>query len=132
MNDVIALVFTILLCVMIVKWVSTSEAPTRPPPQQIKKKDNINYKQIDVIYKLKNKINRIENLILDIRTSDPDTLYRSVSIDIPDGSGEYSFLIDGENDVSTHLIQLLETEKEKLLEELDKEIEKLYTPPDEE
>lgn len=95
-------------------------------PQQISK---ASYSEIsDKISKLnryREDIDELSEMIADILSCSPGEVMKSVTIRIPDSDREFDFLIDGEDTASDLLLDLLESERERLNTSLRQEIRRI-------
>ena len=81
--------------------------------------------KITTLNQMKNSIDTVNDMIADVMSCAPGEVHKAVIIRIPDTSREYSFLIDGEDNVSERLIDIFEGERDKLSSSLRKEIRKI-------
>ncbi len=81
--------------------------------------------KITTLNQMKNSIDTVNDMIADIMSCAPGEVQKAVIIKIPESGREYSFLIDGEDNVSERLIDIFEGERDKLSSSLRKEIRKI-------
>ena len=81
--------------------------------------------QINELNRCKDGIDEISNMIADIIACSPDKLHRTVIVNIPESGREYHFLVNGEDQASEMLLDLLETERDNLNASLRSRIRKI-------
>lgn len=89
---------------------------------------NVSYNDLEVIENLnemKWKIERLNDMMLDCQTCDPEHLHKTVRIIIADNQHEYDFTATGTNFVSNCVEQMIKMEREKLNSSLRSEIRKI-------
>lgn len=82
-------------------------------------------KKIDELNRCKDGIDQISDMIADIIACSPDKLHRTVIVNIPESGREYHFLVNGEDQASEMLLDLLETERDNLNASLRSRIRKI-------
>ena len=70
-------------------------------------------------------IDELSEMIADIMSCSPGKVMKGITIRVPEADHEYDFLIDGEDETSNLLLDLLENERERLNTSLRQEIRKI-------
>lgn len=81
--------------------------------------------QINELNRCKDGIDEISDMIADIIACSPDKLHRTVIVNIPESGREYHFLVNGEDQASELLLDLLESERDNLNTSLRSRIRKI-------
>ena len=81
--------------------------------------------QITRLNRYKEDIDELSEMIADIMSCSPGKVMKGITIRVPESDHEYDFLIDGEDDTSNLLLDLLENERERLNTSLRQEIRKI-------
>lgn len=81
--------------------------------------------QINELNRCKDGIDEISDMIADIIACSPDKLHRTVIVNIPESGREYHFLVNGEDQASELLLELLESERDNLNTSLRSRIRKI-------
>ena len=81
--------------------------------------------QINELNRCKDGIDEISDMIADIIACSPDKLHRTVIVNIPESGREYHFLVNGEDQASELLLELLESERDNLNTSLRSQIRKI-------
>ena len=81
--------------------------------------------QITRLNRYKEDIDELSELIADIMSCSPGKVMKGITIRVPESDHEYDFLIDGEDETSNLLLDLLENERERLNTSLRQEIRKI-------
>lgn len=109
-------------------WVG-SKLGRREPEEKTQPISKSSYSEIsDQITRLnryKEDIDELSEMIADIMSCSPGKVMKGVTIRIPESDHEFDFLIDGEDDSSNLLLDLLENERERLNTSLRQEIRKI-------
>lgn len=109
-------------------WVGSRLGKREPEvkPQQISR---ASYSEIsDKITRLnryREDIDELTEMIADIMSCEPGTVMKTITIRIPDSDREFDLLIDGEDTASDLLLDILESERERLNTSLRQEIRKI-------
>lgn len=95
-------------------------------PQQISKASYSEISdQITRLNRYKEDIDELSEMIADIMSCNPGKVMKGITIRVPESDHEYDFLIDGEDETSNLLLDLLEDERERLNTSLRQEIRKI-------
>ena len=109
-------------------WVG-SRLGKREPEEKTQPISKSSYSEIsDQIARLnryKEDIDELSEMIADIMSCSPGKVMKGVTIRVPESDHEYDFLIDGEDETSNLLLDLLENERERLNTSLRQEIRKI-------
>jgi hypothetical protein len=81
--------------------------------------------QITRLNRYKEDIDELSEMIADIMSCSPGKVMKGITIRVPEADHEYDFLIDGEDETSNLLLDLLENERERLNTSLRQEIRKI-------
>ena len=81
--------------------------------------------QINELNRCKDGIDEISDMIADIIACSPDKLHRTVIVNIPENGREYHFLVNGEDQASELLLELLESERDNLNTSLRSQIRRI-------
>ncbi len=81
--------------------------------------------QITRLNRYKEDIDELSEMIADIMSCSPGKVMKGITIRVPEAEHEYDFLIDGEDETSNLLLDLLENERERLNTSLRQEIRKI-------
>lgn len=81
--------------------------------------------QITRLNRYKEDIDELSEMIADIMSCSPGKVMKGITIRVPEADHEYDFLIDGEDETSNLLLNLLENERERLNTSLRQEIRKI-------
>lgn len=81
--------------------------------------------QITRLNRYKEDIDELSEMIADIMSCGPGKVMKGITIRVPEADHEYDFLIDGEDETSNLLLDLLENERERLNTSLRQEIRKI-------
>jgi len=81
--------------------------------------------QITRLNRYKEDIDELSEMIADIMSCSPGKVMKGITIRVPEADHEYVFLIDGEDETSNLLLDLLENERERLNTSLRQEIRKI-------
>ncbi len=81
--------------------------------------------QITRLNRYKEDIDELSEMIADIMSCSPGKVMKGITIRVPESNHEYDFLIDGEDETSNLLLDLLENERERLNTSLRQEIRKI-------
>lgn len=81
--------------------------------------------QITRLNRYKEDIDELSEMIADIMSCSPGKVMKGITIRVPEADHEYDFLIDGEDETSNMLLDLLENERERLNTSLRQEIRKI-------
>lgn len=81
--------------------------------------------QITRLNRYKEDIDELSEMIADIMSCSPGKVMKGITIRVPESDHEYDFLIDGEDEMSNLLLDLLENERERLNTSLRQEIRKI-------
>lgn len=81
--------------------------------------------QINELNRCKDGIDEISDMIADIIACSPDKLHRTVIVNIPESDREYHFLVNGEDQASELLLELLESERDNLNTSLRSQIRRI-------
>ena len=81
--------------------------------------------QITRLNRYKEDIDELSGMIADIMSCSPGKVMKGITIRVPESDHEYDFLIDGEDETSNLLLDLLENERERLNTSLRQEIRKI-------
>lgn len=81
--------------------------------------------QISRLNRYKEDIDELSEMIADIMSCSPGKVMKGITIRVPEADHEYDFLIDGEDETSNLLLDLLENERERLNTSLRQEIRKI-------
>lgn len=81
--------------------------------------------QITRLNRYKEDIDELSEMIADIMSCSPGKVMKGITIRVPEADREYDFLIDGEDETSNLLLDLLENERERLNTSLRQEIRKI-------
>lgn len=81
--------------------------------------------QITRLNRYKEDIDELSDMIADIMSCSPGKVMKGITIRVPEADHEYDFLIDGEDETSNLLLDLLENERERLNTSLRQEIRKI-------
>lgn len=81
--------------------------------------------QITRLNRYKEDIDELSEMIADIMSCSPGKVMKGITIRVPESDHEYDFLIDGEDETSNLLLDLLENERERLNTSLRQEIRKI-------
>lgn len=109
-------------------WVG-SRLGHREPEEKTQQISTSSYSEIsDQITRLnryKEDIDELSEMIADIMSCSPGKVMKGITIRVPESDHEYDFLIDGEDETSNLLLDLLENERERLNTSLRQEIRKI-------
>lgn len=109
-------------------WVG-SRLGKREPEEKTQQISTSSYSEIsDQITRLnryKEDIDELSEMIADIMSCSPGKVMKGITIRVPESDHEYDFLIDGEDETSNLLLDLLENERERLNTSLRQEIRKI-------
>lgn len=109
-------------------WVG-SKLGRREPEEKTQPISKSSYSEIsDQITRLnryKEDIDELSEMIADIMSCSPGKVMKGITIRVPEADHEYDFLIDGEDETSNLLLDLLENERERLNTSLRQEIRKI-------
>jgi hypothetical protein len=109
-------------------WVG-SRLGHREPEEKTQQISKSSYSEIsDQITRLnryKEDIDELSEMIADIMSCSPGKVMKGITIRVPESEHEYDFLIDGEDETSQLLLELLEAERERLNTSLRQEIRKI-------
>ena len=103
----------------------TKGEPERKPQDISKASYSELSEQITELNRYRNDIDVLSDMIADVMSCEPNVEYKGISIRIPDTGREYNFLIDGEDEVSGLLLELLDVERDKLNTSLRQKIRKI-------
>lgn len=110
-------------------WVGSRLGKTSEPEEKTLQISKASYSEIsDKITRLnryREDIDELSEMIADIMSCSPGEVMKSVTIRIPDSDREFDLLIDGEDTASDLLLDLLESERERLNTSLRQEIRKI-------
>lgn len=110
-------------------WVGSRLGRTSEPEEKTQQISRASYSEIsDKITRLnryREDIDELSEMIADIMSCSPGEVMKSVTIRIPDSDREFDLLIDGEDTASDLLLDLLESERERLNTSLRQEIRKI-------
>lgn len=124
MMSILCVAVTLYMAVILGKGLRKS-----PPQEEEQESSDETYselsKKIDELNRCKNGIDEISDMIADIIACSPDKLHRTVTVKIPETGREYSFLLNGEDQTSEIILDLLETERETLNTSLRHRIKKI-------
>lgn len=81
--------------------------------------------QITRLNRYKEDIDELSEMIADIMSCSPGKVMKGITIRVPESDHEYDFLVDGEDETSNLLLDLLENERERLNTSLRQEIRKI-------
>ena len=81
--------------------------------------------QITRLNRYKEDIDELSEMIADIMSCSPGKVMKGITIRVPEADHEYDFLIDGEDETSNLLLDLLENERERLNTSLRQQIRKI-------
>lgn len=121
-----------LLCVAFVMYIAVilgkgfrKVSPEKDQEQEGAESYSELSKKIEELNRCKNGIDEISDMIADIIACSPDKLHRTVIVNIPDTGREYHFLVNGEDEASENLLQLLDSERDTLNTSLRSRIKKI-------
>ena len=103
----------------------TKGEPERKPQDISKASYSELSEQITELNRYRNDIDVLSDMIADVMSCEPNVEYKGISIRIPDTGREYNFLCDGEDEVSSLLLELLDVERDKLNTSLRQKIRKI-------
>ena len=103
----------------------TKGEPERKPQDISKASYSELSEQITELNRYRNDIDVLSDMIADVMSCEPNVEYKGISIRIPDTGREYNFLIDGEDEVSGLLLELLDVERDKLNTSLRQKIRRI-------
>ena len=103
----------------------TKGEPERKPQDISKASYSELSEQITELNRYRNDIDVLSDMIADVMSCEPNVEYKGISIRIPDTGREYNFLIDGEDEVSGLLLELLDVERGKLNTSLRQKIRRI-------
>lgn len=110
-------------------WVGSRLGRTSEPEEKTQQISRASYSEIsDKITRLnryREDIDELSEMIADILSCSPGEVMKSVTIRIPDSDREFDLLIDGEDTASDLLLDLLESERERLNTSLRQEIRRI-------
>lgn len=110
-------------------WVGSRLGRTSEPEEKTQQISRAPYSEIsDKITRLnryREDIDELSEMIADIMSCSPGEVMKSVTIRIPDSDREFDLLIDGEDTASDLLLDLLESERERLNTSLRQEIRRI-------
>ncbi len=110
-------------------WVGSRLGRTSEPEEKTQQISRASYSEIsDKITRLnryREDIDELSEMIADIMSCSPGEVMKSVTIRIPDSDREFDLLIDGEDTASDLLLDLLESERERLNTSLRQEIRRI-------
>ena len=110
-------------------WVGSRLGKTSEPEEKTQQISRASYSEIsDKITRLnryREDIDELSEMIADIMSCSPGEVMKSVTIRIPDSDREFDLLIDGEDTASDLLLDLLESERERLNTSLRQEIRRI-------
>ena len=102
------------------------EQPPEEPKQEVNHRTYSELSErITQLNDYKNDIDTVNDMIADIMSCAPGKVHKTVSVRILESERRYDFLLDGEDETSELLMQILENEREELSCSLRKEIEKI-------
>lgn len=96
-------------------------------PEEPEKIDNsmIDVFALDEIEEKKNKIKLLSDMIADIQSCDPDNLLRTVTVTVNEYQRGYTFIVNGQDNISNELVNLFWMERGKLNTSLREDIRKI-------
>lgn len=133
MSTIIGIIYISILCSLFYKAFhrkSYSESDTETEKEQTSLSYVSLEEHINILNCMKERLNIIEQMITDIEVCSPESEYKGVCISVPDNQGKYNkyeLLIDGEDDNSLNLLDILYNERQQLRTSLCEEIEKYST-----
>lgn len=80
---------------------------------------------INSLNQLKERLDTIEQMITDIEVCSPDDEIKSVKVSVPNNQGNYNsynFIVDGEDDTTSDILNMLYSERQMLRTALCKEL----------
>ena len=102
------------------------EQPPEEPKQEVNHRTYSELSErITQLNDYKNDIDTVNDMIADIMSCAPGKVHKTVSVRILESERRYDFLLDGEDETSELLMQILENEREELSCSLRKEIQKI-------
>lgn len=96
-------------------------------PEEPEKIDNsmVDVFTLDEIEEKKNKIKLLSDMIADIQSCDPDNLLRTVTVTVNEYQRGYTFIVNGQDNISNELVNLFWMERGKLNTSLREDIRKI-------
>ena len=102
------------------------EQPPEEPKQEVNHRTYSELSErITQLNDYKNDIDTVNDMIADIMSCAPGLVHKTVSVRILESERRYDFLLDGEDETSELLMQILENEREELSCSLRKELQKI-------
>lgn len=114
----------ILLAVLAVKSINIKEKSPVATTEESEEELN-DLEIIDNLADMRWRIERLNEMMLDCQTCDPDRLHKTIKITIADNKHEYDFVATGTNYVSAYLEDMIRLEREKLNRSLRSEVRKI-------
>lgn len=126
MMSLLCVAATLYLAVILGKGLQLQKNSPQEEEQECSEKSYSELsQQINELNRCKDGIDEISNMIADIIACSPDKLHRTVIVNIPESGREYHFLVNGEDQASEMLLDLLETERDNLNASLRSRIRKI-------
>ena len=121
-----------LLCVFAVFWIAVilgKGLQKKDLPDEPEQRCSGSYREItqkiDELNRCRNGIDELSEIIADIQSCAPGKVSKAIRISVLESSNEYDFMLNGEDEQSEMLIDLLETEREILNTSLRKQIKRI-------
>lgn len=122
-----------LLCVVAILWVAVilgkGLQKNNNLPDEPEQKCSGSYREItekiDELNRCRNGIDELSEIIADIQSCAPGKVSKAIRISVLESSNEYDFMLNGEDEQSEMLLDLLETEREFLNASLRSKIKRI-------
>lgn len=121
-----------LLCVVAILWIAVilgKGFQKKDLPDEPEQRCSGSYREItqkiDELNRCRNGIDELSEIITDIQSCAPGKVSKAIRISVLESSNEYDFMLNGEDEQSEMLLDLLETERELLNTSLRKQIKRI-------
>lgn len=122
-----------LLCVVAVLWIAVilgkGLQKNNNLPDEPEQKCSGSYREItqkiDELNRCRNGIDELSEIIADIMSCEPGKVSKTIRISVLDDGNQYDFLLNGEDEQSETLLDLLESERELLNASLRSKIKRI-------
>ena len=121
-----------LLCVVVTLWLAVilgKGLQKKDPPSEPEEQCSGSYKEItkhiDELNRCRQGIDGLSEIIADITSCAPGKVSKTIRINVLENGDQYDFLLNGEDEQSEMLLELLETEREFLNASLRSKIKRI-------
>lgn len=122
-----------LLCVVVVLWAAVilgkGLRKNNDLPEEPEQTCSGSYREItekiDDLIRCRDGIDELSEIIADIMSCEPGKVSKTIRISVLDNGNQYDFLLNGEDEQSETILNLLETERELLNASLRSKIKRI-------